>query len=220
MAHCLSNAADTATTPLSIELLKITLDLFWKSLSLFTELLKIFSCPYRTRGQLKLNRLPCQWTHRWSVFFQFRNISPSVWICATLLKFDSLCDRLSHEMSNFPSNDIYRLRIRQCVRSSKFCFFVSLSLFSSIAQLGDFGDLSSVIRGPYYKPELNNQRSLTTTPLQCLQLQRPSKRGEERNSTAVRCVPIHPLLFLIWKLMCSLTLERSRSFANSVDTNA
>ena len=108
----------------------------------------------------------------------------------------------------------------QCVRNSKFCFFVSLSFFSSITQLGDFGDLSSVFRGPYYKPELNNQRSLTTTPLQCLQLQRPSKRGEERNSTAVRCVPIHSLLLLIWKLMCSLTLERSRSVANSVNTNA
>ena len=163
MAHCLSNAADTATTPLSIELLKITLDLFWKSLSLFTELLKILSCPYRTRGQLKLNRLPCQWTHRWSVFFQFWNICPSIWICATLLKFDSLCDRLSHEMSNFPSNDIYRLCIRQCVRLVSSAFLYHFRFF--------LPSRNSVILEicPQYSVDLiTNQSSITSVHWQQL----------------------------------------------------
>ena len=58
------------------------------------------------------------------------------------------------------------------------------------------------------------------TFLQSLPLQRLSKREEEKDSTTVRCVPIHPFLLLIWKLMCSLILVKSRSPASIVNTNA
>ena len=49
-----------------------------------------------------------------------------------------------------------------------FHFFLILALCHSMI-------LPSVLRGPYFKPELNHQRSLTTTStLQCLRLQMTS----------------------------------------------